>query len=215
MAVVSAIGMLRIVWADRRRLLWPWLLGGPGVAIIILLTTADLDASLEESDSLRSLWAARQLLALYLGQMPLMIWASKHPYGKASRMPLLETLPLSVRELNLARLGTGLVLLIAGMITWTVTCAVFNHVGEPIPPWTLLSALSFFATYVFLCMRHPLARALPHVLALVLLFQVLGKLLLLPTEHVHEPWVGLVMTVAAVTTGWIAIRRPPPTWARR
>jgi hypothetical protein len=214
-AIVNAIGILRILVADRRRLLWPWLLGGPGVAIVILLTTADLDASLDEGGPLRSLWAARQLFALYLGQMPLMIWTSKHLHGKASRMPLIETLPLSVRELNVSRLGAGLVLLVAGMVTWTVTCAIYNHIGESIPSWTLLFALSFFATYVFLCMRHPLARALPHVLALVLLFQVMRKLLFLPTELIHEPWVGLAMTVVAIMTGWIAIRRPPPAWVRR
>jgi hypothetical protein len=204
--------ILRVVGADWRRLLWVSLLGWPGVALALGFTWMDLARSLDQGEPLMPARVAKLLSPLYLGQMPLMIWTAAFMYGETSRQRLTDSLPLSLRELNVSRILSGLVLLSVGMIPWLVAFAVWRRFDAPFSPWLLLFAGLFFVSYLFLSMRQIVVRAVPHLLIVIMWGAEI--LLDLSVELGPVPWICGLLAVLAIVYGWRAVTQPPPRWAR-
>lgn len=204
--------VFRVVCADWRRLLWVCLLGWPGVALALGLTWVDLAKSLDQGEPLIPARLAKLLSPLYLGQMPLMVWTAAFMYGETSRQRLTDSLPLSLRELNLSRILSGMVLLLVGAIPWLIAFAVWRRFDVPFSPWLLLFAGLFFVSYLFLSMRLIVVRALPHVLIVIMWGAEI--LLGISFEPDWVPWICGLLTVLAIVYGWRAVTQPPPVWAR-
>jgi len=204
--------VFRVVHADWRRLLWVCLLGWTGVALALALTWVDLAKSLDQGEPLGPARVAKHLSPLYLGQMPLMVWTAAFMYGETSRQRLIDSLPLSLRELNLSRILPGAVLLAVGMIPWLIAFVVWRRFDAAFSPWLLLFAGLFFVSYLFLSMRHILVRALPHLLIVILWGAEI--LLGLSLKLGPIPWACGLLAVLAILYGWRAVTQPPPPWAR-
>jgi hypothetical protein len=205
-------GVLRSVAADWRTLLLVYLAGWPGLVLVLALTWVDMSPDLDPGSPLRDQRLAKLLSPLYVAQIPLTVWTAGFMYGRNSRQRLTDTLPLSVRELNLSRILAGGILLVAGGISWFITFAVYRIRGETFPPWLMLFALLFFVCYLFLSMRHVLVRAAPHVLIVVMW---LAEILLdLSPRLTAIVWTCGLLVPLGLLYGWRSLTQPPPRWAR-
>lgn len=155
-------------------------------------------------------------LTLIYGLGPAVGWAQGGMYGRSTTRSntfrLTETLPLSLFELNLTRVLTGIAFMALSAVTWIATFALWLHFKYPTPGWVALFAFLVIVAFQLVGLRH---LALRYVLPIPLpLLFIPGAERVLPLEWMTTPWPSLLLATLVIGYGWWALRQPPPRWTR-
>jgi hypothetical protein len=207
--------MFRIVIADWRKILLFYLAGTALWLIIHFLIVQEfanhccLHDPTEQPRILKLL-----LLELVYCSCSTVFWAQTGMYERC-RLQLTETLPLSPDALNLTRILACAVHFAPTLINWVVVFATWRHFDLAIPVWVPVLTLLLLLGYVLLCLRY---------LTLRYVLPVFFPLLFIPEIENRfpevlgwsaTPWPSLILAVAIVLFGWLAVRQPLPRWTRR
>jgi hypothetical protein len=158
--------MLRIALAELRRLLLYFPFGFAIWFVIMLVIYRELaQECIDCTDPARQLQLTKLLfMTLIYGLGPAVGWAQGGQYGAplatSATQKLTETLPLSLIELNLTRLLTGVAFMVPAALTWVATFAFWRYFGYPLHLWVGAFALLTMIAFQLLCLRGKVLRYL-------------------------------------------------------
>jgi hypothetical protein len=205
--------MKKIITSEFRQLLSAQLVSlGTGAALFAVILGA---GRLLPTDARPAGVKVNYVMSMLICAAPILLaWVESWRGERESRLRLLQTLPLSQRRLNMARLLASLIALWPAMLVWIPLWALLASIYEDVSGWLAVWVCLLLVDLLLLAMRWRgavVAVYLLTALAIVPLYflPLFELLVIVPAIWLVPPWASLALALQTAALGWWVIGPPP------